>query len=513
MAGAEQTVSDARHRLRFRRQFFLAGPAFESPSGWQRRTIAGGLTLAVHPELDCIVRRRGSLELTLLGFLIDPHRPAARNEELVDWLGAAGEDPRGVVDKAERLGGRWILILHEPGSTVVFADPTGMRQIHYTDPEHPRFACGTQPGLIAALLGLEPDPSAQCEFVEPQVRPDYEHWWPGDRSLYRGIRRLLPNHALNVERRTADRFWPHRELQPLAREEAVTRACEILRGQWAGAAARFKLAQSITAGLDSRTVFAAGREVARDVFYYTMIFYALNARSPDIRVPGRLLRRLGLEHHVVRTPKTMSPAFAELYHANVSTAHDCWGPIMEGLQRVYPEERVAVDGSVSEVARCFYYSHDPHPEDVSPELLADLTGMKKTPFILRAFADWLDGALDPARRSRIPLLDLFYWEQRAGSWAAAALTELDIVQETFTPFNQRELLEALLGVDASLRRPPRYELYREMIRGLWPEALSEPINPPPRFPGLRDLASTALRRVGLEGPARRIFRALRRATR
>jgi len=35
----------------------------------------------------------------------------------------------------------------------------------------------------------------------------------------------------------------------------------------------------------------------------------------------------------------------------------------------------------------------------------------------------------------------------------------------------------MLAVDESLRKGPDYELYRQLMVKLWPEVLSEPINP------------------------------------
>jgi hypothetical protein len=114
--------------------------------------------------------------------------------------------------------------------------------------------------------------------------------------------------------------------------------------------------------------------------------------------------------------------------------------------------------------------------------------------------------------SGIPLLDLFYWEQRVGSWASAALVELDLVQETFTPFNHRELLAMLLGVDHRLRASPRNRLHRSLIAHMWPEALSVPINPVPFPQHLKHRAISGLQALRLVDPLRRLKRRLRPPT-
>jgi hypothetical protein len=50
-------------------------------------------------------------------------------------------------------------------------------------------------------------------------------------------------------------------------------------------------------------------------------------------------------------------------------------------------------------------------------------------------------------------------------------------RDVVTPFNCRALLTMLLGVDERSRRAPRYAFFRRMIQRLWPETLSEPVNP------------------------------------
>jgi hypothetical protein len=78
----------------------------------------------------------------------------------------------------------------------------------------------------------------------------------------------------------------------------------------------------------------------------------------------------------------------------------------------------------------------------------------------------------------VDVLDLFYWEQRAGNWLATCELEFDIAwKDIFTPYNCRLLLMDMLSADDIYRRPPQYELYKKMILTLWPEVLAEPINP------------------------------------
>jgi hypothetical protein len=149
------------------------------------------------------------------------------------------------------------------------------------------------------------------------------------------------------------------------------------------------------------------------------------------------------------------------------------------LYRHYPKERICVKGNGSEIVKC--WTRLPASDDgkITPEKLARVKRIEPHPFAMRSLERWL---LDTKQSYNIPLLDLFQWEVKTGCWQAMSQLEWDIVQEVFTPFNCRSLLTTLLSVDERHRRFPDFTLYKSMMAELWPEVLSEPINPPYRVP-------------------------------
>lgn len=467
-------------KLLFRRQFVLSPAPLRDLSSWQQLEIGGQFSLQAHPDLEVLQLAGNGIELTLLGYLIDPHNSDLDNYAIIEKLIETVREPEGIFEKTERYGGRWILIFHQNNETILFNDPAGCRQIFFTDAsEIQQTFCSSQPSIIVEELDLIIDEDVREQFIEPQIPKDREYWLPGELSPYKGIRHLLPNHYLCLKTRSVHRFWPRARLQAINPRQAVEKSCAILRGQWAGIAKRFDLAMTITAGMDSRTIFAASKDVCNRVYFYTFIFKQMTEESPDIRIPSRLLSRFGLKHHVIKSPSAMDADFREIYMRNVTLAHDFWGSIIQGLYREYPQDKIAVEGSCSEIGRCWYHRYGEHPPEISAEMLADMTEMAHTPFIIASFDRWLGEARVVEKEYGIKILDLFFWEQREGVWNAWAQQELDIVQESFSPFNCRELLTILLAVDERLRKEPNYHLYRDIIYQLWPDALKEPINPVP----------------------------------
>jgi hypothetical protein len=99
--------------------------------------------------------------------------------------------------------------------------------------------------------------------------------------------------------------------------------------------------------------------------------------------------------------------------------------------------------------------------------------LENSPFVVDAWTRWLGGV---GELHDVEMLDLFYWESYSGSFAASGETEYDIVQESFTPYDCRDLITTMLGVEEKYRDHDRPRLYREKIRRLRPDVMCEPVN-------------------------------------
>lgn len=169
-----------------------------------------------------------------------------------------------------------------------------------------------------------------------------------------------------------------------------------------------------------------------------------------------------------------------MYRRNVSIAPAGWGTIAQGMYERYPRESVWVKGNCVDIAR--HASRADYSEQLDGKTLAAQAwlGMGENAFAIKHFNKWLEGAREVDDKYGYNLLEVFYWEQRMGSWQAGSQAEMDFVQEAFAPYNCRELLETLLAVDVTYRCAPRYELFRRIALRLWEETLSAPINPVPK---------------------------------
>jgi len=328
--------------------------------------------------------------------------------------------------------------------------------------------------LLAALCDLEVSPEAESFRLSPAFKKNEEYWWPGDSTPFAEMRRLLPNFSISLVTGHCQRFWPTGPFQEMDSGEAIHFIANRLSALMRGIARRGNVLVSITAGLDSRMVLAASRDLTDTLGFMTVQQSGMPSLHADLQIPRRLALHLGFEHEIVNSAPHVRETFRRAYQDSVMHFHEKWLPDAQAIYDAYQQDSLIVVGSMAETGRLFYggLSSD---DRLVPAQLAGMANLDDHPFAVRAFEQWLETARNPYNYS---LADLFYWEQRAGRWLATSQLEFGHVwRDIFAPFNSREILSSMLAVDQALRRPPQSVMFRELLSHMWPDVLSEPINP------------------------------------
>ncbi len=468
----------AEEQLLFRRQY-IAGPRYiDTLPGWQKIAISDEWVVTAHPDLEVTQVCKEELQLTLLGFFIDPYHPEHNNQEVLEHLGKRAHTFTDIAALTENLGGRWVLICKEGESVKIFHDMCGLRQIFYTIHMQEQWF-SSQPSLLLEFVEHSfPLDQWSMSFMNSPQFEYTERSWPGDATPYQHIKHLLPNHYLDLQERKVVRYWPTKSLPVMRIDEVVEEAAVILKGLLEGAARRYSLMLPVSAGWDSRTLLAASKAIKEEMFFYVSKHGRLTDESPDIDVPRRLFPRLGLPFHVLDCRETMDESFKQLFERNVTLARNIPKALTIYHHFKYSQGMVNVCGNGSEIARkCVYTYYD--VKTITPKFLAKISFYKNNEFAIYQYDRWLQEVKHYPEEYRINLLDLHYWEQRMGNWGAMYPAEQDIAVEEFSPFNHKRLITVLMSVDEKYRRPPHYLLYHELIRKLWGDVLIEPINPQP----------------------------------
>jgi hypothetical protein len=457
-------------RLLYRSQFVL-GPRFvEGLEGWTKIRLGHGLCLAAHADLTVTQAHDAAREIILLGYMLDPFDPGATDADVVDRLLREEAGGADLLLFTARFGGRWILIVDDGSNVNLFHDASGLRQVFHTDVQRTgEVWCASQPGIVAEALGLEMNADAVA-LIESDTRPAREYRLPDDLSLFHGIKRLLPNHSLDLATGIPHRYWPLNPLEPLEFKIAVEKASAILVGLMDAASRRFPLAISMTGGRDSRLVLAASRRIVGKASFVTV---AKPGRSEDVETPARLLPRLGLEHTIIPWPSDVDEEFARIFRRNVPLAHEVYVPEAYAAYTYNELTKVAVTGSVAELVRpprrLSRFGED-NDDAITAMRLSTNAHMGPTELSLATYNAWL--ATVP-RLGTPSVLDLHRME--GANWLATTQTEFDTAwRDVFTPYNCRLLIQTMLAVNRNLRCGPRYRLTEALIRNLWPDVRREP---------------------------------------
>ena len=482
--------------LKFRRQFLLSSMKCQDLAVWKIYEF-GNLFLYVHPECGLKIAKDTNSHIVLIGYFFDPERPDVSEEQLLQIFAGASSE-MDISELLYPLVGRFVLLINDKDKTYIFNDACGLKTVYYTNIDD-NFNAASQPNLLKLVTSLEPGLRYKNYVDSKYVRLNKEHYLPCGISLYDSVEQLMPNHYIEIGRQGQKRFWPNRKLPVRSVDEVVGTFSELLKKTMNTANSRFKLGLPLTAGLDSRLLLSACAEIKDDINCYTLLYRDLSKESPDVRIPSQITSQLGLKYDTIDCRNVENTEFLSIYEENSDMAHiDDWGRIAAGMYQKYDSNLVAVKGNCVEIGRCFYYGNCVHPKNITPEYLMELENLWKSfDFISAHLAKWHANLTTIQSKLGYNELDLFYWEHRIGSWQAQSQLEWDIVQEAFTPFNNRKLIDLMLSVPCKQRIEPDFLLFKNTIRKLWPETLNFPINPKSFFDKLRNSLKKLLKGMGI----------------
>ena len=235
------------------------------------------------------------------------------------------------------------------------------------------------------------------------------------------------------------------------------------------------LIQPLTAGWDSRLLLAASKNVTSNIKYY--VFNPSKHTSEihqDVDISNKLAKKNNLNFQVFHTNR-LDATFVQEFNKNhlLPRIMDKTAEI-QYLQNNFQNSTINLNGNGGEVLRKYYGTGT---SNITLSDLILLTKYSNSDIFKEELDKWLYNARTFSYSTNIPILDLFYWEQRMGHWGALYPFELDLAMEQVSPFNNRNFIYTALTAHPSKLKGLRYTLFEDIIKFLWPELLLEPINP------------------------------------
>lgn len=463
------------NNLIFRRQFLITNQNVLTDETWNKINLPDhNCHISVHPDLETTIVRKGRVELILLGYILDPHHPQHGNSKILEGLlnyNSFDEITKGT----DVLTGRFVLIYSDSQTIKVFNDATGFREVYFYKNDD-TFACGSSSNIIARYLNLKADNDQHLNaFFNSVEFNNNEKKWVGTKTIYKGVRKLLPNHYADLVLGKSFRYWPATERSFRSLKTATEESANILSGTFSSAINRFPIHQTLTSGWDTRLLLASARNhIDQLSFYFLRGFKAdqCSAGSGDFLITRRIAEDLNLKMHFIQLEDVhVDEEFERIYYSNNVFAREKLLKFYYHQYRHNIGNSVTVSGTIGNSLLRLNSTLD--QRKVTPNIIAKKFRYFSFPYAIESITEWFEGAKHLANENYY-LMDLFYWEQYLSNWGALSGSEQDIVMDELRPFNNRELIMKLGSVQDKYRYKDYPVNYLRTIELLWPELLKYP---------------------------------------
>jgi hypothetical protein len=456
---------------RFTRQFILSKDSDVIPQGWDRYEMEHWhLGVSELPVID-IENFAGENIGWCIGYPIHLKTPwtskiviDCHHNELIN------------MDDVEKLyndtGGRFILVLLTQKQGKFFLDPAGSLSAIYSTSEQ---TVASTPTLLGDKYEWEE------ELITALEMPESERWFPSGLTPKKGIRRILPNHYLDLNDWCVVRHWPP-SISDLAVEDNINKnVSEItscIKETIGIIAERYPIQLTITAGKDSRMVLACARDYLSKISLFTQ---SGDQETIDTHIASKLTQKLGLQHSLLPV-KTATDE--EILYWLYMTGHAIGGEIMNIHKTVegYDRQSVVLNGVFGEVARAVYWKEE---DTVATKITAkELLKRRDIPIedrILSETEKWISELSD---YNAFEVLDLFFLEQGEGCGESPKFYTNIYSKFGISPFNHRRVFHAIMKMPYKYRLS--HQLPNDICQKLWPELLELPFN---QYTGFKILTS------------------------
>ncbi|RUR57982.1 hypothetical protein [Vreelandella populi] len=358
------------------------------------------------------------------------------------------------------LSGRFAVLVINGETARVFHDPFGSRTIFYSLDKQ---VVSSHSTLLAYTIGEPVDEKAIDFMKSKEYRLRGTVYLPGDSTVYRSIKGLMPNNYLKLPSLQTKRFWPRESFITEPLDDFLNKV-DVYFKKTSDYIARegYSPVLGLTAGVDSRAIIAGLK------FYNQTPSLITWSRLPDNEVPvvEKMKRHLSLPHAYVDNKNFPSSRRAILcmvsakYNAGVYRDVSVLTGQMQ--EQVEVSHGLFIRGLGGEICRGFY-NRNRYDVDVN-DLVVSLSSLYLTrkldineinPSFRDFVFDSIEGFVERGNYKEdlkgYDVLDLYYWEQRMGMWAANLLNEMDSAIADFVGLNSRVVYKSAMALSKEKR--------------------------------------------------------------
>ena len=411
--------------------------------------------------------------------------------------------PHAFEDKLEQfvytLGGSWIAILKTASGVQFFVDACGSKPLVYS----------TDKGIVASSAAMILDDSEyESELSKEASSPGWferDLYFPAGITAHSSIRRLLPNHSLNLSTWKIKRIWPLEQLPAMSADQALANIVSVTHAGLKISNTQANCLVPLTAGNETRGLLAMLRDNTDSTHFFTA---TMPGSFVDQGCASRLARTFNLKHQnfSVRRRSNLEQMIWQRNAGNCVGGVNMYNRLFENFN-----PSVEISGLGGEIGRGFLWLSTDKPDGKvgAPDLLKRLKLPDNKQFEIE-LEKWIE---EFPQFDLFTLLDCAYIEHRMATWAFPQTVARDIVGPQIYPLIHRESFSAMMSAPAEFRRSG--QLFKAIVEKEWPQLLTFPINQGTRWEKLRTVAhklskpgavGMTFRKLGIAGIVKRFSR-------
>jgi hypothetical protein len=339
------------------------------------------------------------------------------------------------------LAGRYVALIITDTVSKVYIDPAGQLSVVFTPKEK----------MVGSSLYVISDISKPLiDLAELINIPEEDASYQFGITPHVGVKRLLPNHFLDLRDFIERRHWPRPgELSTRSSkniELTVDKIRRKLRRNILAVIDQHPVCMSLTAGRDSRMLLASVMDRLEEIQFFTMQLPDENARL-DCRVATSLAKRFHFKHEILEWQEANAE---ELNTWQIRVGRSCagrtWRAVRTRLQ--LDPKRTLLPGLIGEMFRgSLWQDSDFSSKVISTEELVVRIEKQNQPVISKAAAHWMSNL---PLTNPLDVLNFYELEQLFGCKAAPSHYG-HINNPMITVLSDRHILELALELPADYR--------------------------------------------------------------
>lgn len=358
--------------------------------------------------------------------------------------------------------GSWIAFFLTPGLARIYVDTNASLGLIFD-----------RKLSIAASTAIE---MLECDNYKQRLNNDLiEHlnikddgWFPSGLTAHNGIKRLLPNHYLDLSTWMPVRHWPNETMLRKSHSESFAVINQVVKGTIDSLLNNNKhVSVALTAGNETRYLLAISK-----LNWSELNFVSVQFPNSDLDVSSatHLADQFQLNHEILRCEKSPDvdiECFPYFVSHSVSGGA---GAVFAKTLGPLSKYDYFLGGLGGEVGRA--YIHKPDDNDntiIDAKGILRRLGLPPAPLVVTATDEWLSGI------KNLPtslIIDLAYIELRMGPWGfGVSYAPYPCTQ--IHPLVNRDIYTCLLSLPLAVRKD---NYIQHLVRKLMPEALNLPVN-------------------------------------